>query len=352
MRFHRYMLVVAVFVLVVVVLAFVSASHRNRIRTLINTAGRDGKPIIVITHGEFPWLTPLRLFSPEHRPIGFGTTFMGASWPKYFSDDGTLILLGSELGGRSGSISQARFPDHRLHPAEERFPQLLDRPMPTSGPPHLSQNLTWKVEFHSNFITLKDLTSGEITNLHPTNEPPWELSDPLAGTDYEAFISPEGEVVFVIQSTEGSGLPDLIWRYDIEEDNWTKLAKANLDRTRGLTVGPDGRYIAVRMQAQGLSQSSYYAFLDGVTGEELASERDVNLPVIGRRWAACITARSSQPGSIILFDMENGWERSTMDLEHRSPYWRQTSSGSIAMYEPPPNGLDGMYENFDWDEAD
>ncbi len=354
MRYVRYLIPLIAFALAMMVMSLIAGTHRSRIRTMINSAGQNGQPIIAVQGEELNPLSTLTLYSLDHGPIPLCTSGNDVSrLDVFFKDDGALFLGGSSFIPLPCLGRRFRFPDYRARPLDEFALRAVTRPYQGDEVYACSDNLRWRLVLGEDALTLEDLVLGGSTVFHPQSIPPWHAPDTPVGAIWENALSPDGSVVITTCVITGSTDPSVFWRYDIEEDSWTRLVELPVHSyvSGVFSVGNAGEVVAIPVDDPSRGRRDLL-FLDGSTGMTIVSEPNARQGVLGNRWSACLKTSLSGATEIVLFEMGDNWKRHTISLGTAQRQHRYFGYGRIAMYEPPPNGLDGMYENYDWGNSE
>lgn len=348
MRNIRIVIPVAVTLAAVIIFSIIAGCHRNKIRSVVNSAGKNGFPIVVTYSPYDSRLSPYSLFSLDSDPIpltGFRNEVFRLR--SIFSEDGHLYLY-EEHFLPTGRNMQIRFPDY--HPrAFNGFPESAYLRQSFA----LAPNARWMVIMEQDRLVRIDMKSGKTEDIYPSATPPWHDPKRPVGIFYDHFLSPEGNVIITTGRMDSSTDPDYLWRYEIESDEWTELPRIHLLDHAKISVGPNAHILALPILPT-TPQSGYreIVFIDGLTGTRLASEPDSDRAIVGNNWAACITSNySTGTVDLVLLEINDNWKRHAITLS-RTIFFNYYYHFPLAMYEPPPNGLDGMYENYVREDVD
>lgn len=341
MRFRHYIYPVIVFIVIYVVSAVIAFNTRTRIRNAVNYAGKTGTPIIAASRNQWSDFGNLCLFSVGEDPLVIFNEPAIFTWMLEFDDDGTLYKLDSDPSGYHQPTFDIRLSDIRsgsfYPPDTPRIPGN-DIPLILYG----NYGTKWMVDFKHESCDVTNLITLDTWRVDYENEPPWFGKDePYTNAFYYA-VSTEGSAIVVIQEPDTVSANGKLWRLDKDSAIWTDVADLYDRRMSGLVVGPYGDYISVGIAPNITTwhafQPSDMVILDGHTGEELFRTTDALYTCIGRRW---IVFRSGThdfyPITIEVLDIKDNFNQSRFADEEVGPF---------AVYEPPPNGLDGMYENY------
>jgi len=310
---------------------YVTGPKREAIRTLINDAGARGEPIIVtLGSDDRYWHPAVSLFNLQGDSIRlFGRDRNCSAATPFFDDNGTLLFPGGSDDDRFFTPNYCvSFPDFRIR----RFspPDLSDvgfRNIWLDSTEILSPN-KWYLESEPERWIVTDLVNGEVHRFGIFGDHSWE------NAQYKQYFLASDASAVVIKIHEGSGSSYALWRYHLASNECNFISTMNLGYEQPVVVGPRADVIGVYA-----STTRFFdiIFIDGRNGNVLASERDAFGPAIGKRWAVCISGFIFQNGPIVVFDMQDNWRR--MQLSATADY-------RPAIYEPPPNGLDGMLDNY------
>jgi len=133
-------------------------------------------------------------------------------------------------------------------------------------------------------------------------------------------------------------IPADLYRYDIDKGEWEHII--TVDNVDAITCNPSGKYVATwgggRNGTINIIDIQNQAIVASVIGEQ---------PRLSDRWAYYLINEQGQApltgrgkAKLIVLEITNDWKRNEIETEE---YW-----GTLAIYEPPPNGLEGMYENY------
>jgi hypothetical protein len=342
MRFRHYIYPLIFFLILWLIGAGISANHRKAIADLINTAGRNREPIVVKVDYSVPFSSGVSLMAFNTDPIAVNTNHMSYTYNISFDETGTLYIHDYNYASEISTYQSIRFPDYKSTPAGTY--QFTDSTTdPIAAWAFFSK---WQIELGILGFTITDILTGEERYIEFETAPPWEseFMEPLAYV--KNILSSDGQVLFTYESDNPfTGSPG-IWRYDIQPGTWTLVCEIKTSKINYVSVGPEGDLIAVLMDPVSSGSGSTLSFplsfdsvfLDGRSGEELHRESNSFAVTIGQRWAIVASVGTGMGSmTLIALDLENGFAKTSFGGGFL---------GSIALYEPPPNGLDGMYENY------
>ncbi|MCK4721600.1 hypothetical protein KAU08_13105 [bacterium] len=340
MRYRNALYLFAYFVIVWMVAAFLSSAHKRELADLINEAGRNGEPVIATSI--YGGLTDLafELFIPGGESRSFGTNAEFHPMWMNFAEDGTLHLFNRVVFTRTGTHRIIRFPDTGSTMGST----------PTYNINHTRfvpyNVMKWEVFIADEGCLIINILNGDNWIIEFEETPPWVLEGASAPHYINSHrISDDGNSIFITEETDSPSGNEKIWRYDVESGTWTTLCSLDLAERPDLVVSSAGEMISVLVESSGSSPpgstrvfTNDMVFLNGRTGEELHREYYPCAAVLGTRWACVILyAARRANATLVLLDMENNFARTTIAAR---------AFCGLAIYEPPPNGLDGMYENY------
>ena len=158
------------------------------------------------------------------------------------------------------------------------------------------------------------------------------IHDQVATTTLrETFINTTSSPMFMTY-----GFP-LSINASASEFNWTmydstKIAELTASAPDSAAAGPGGGAAPI---------TTGFYFIDGRTGDILHSVPMAYRGQIGERWAAYQIRPTTGSGpttyQVVLADMQDNWKTYNLNA---------TGLHYFRIYEPPPNGLDGMNENY------
>ncbi len=337
MRYKHYIIPIIYFLILWTIGAFVTSSHHSTIRGILDNAASNNEPVIVVQNYNPIFGFPLHGYSLDGTSIPVATDI--AYFPQLFlfDQDGSLHMFNDKLLAGPPIHGIYRFPDNK--PEEVEY--IADpRGSSTS---YLAPFIlhTWEIVLsREKCVVINNLTNEERTidfreEIPNLCEQDGELS-PLNPAD----ISTDWNVLVVCENPKCTFGLEKIWRYDIHQGSWSKICELDLSMWAAPSVSADGDVVAVIVENS--KSGSYFngdlVFLDSETGEKLHREIDTIAVQVGRRWACCLPSTGGFSGSsVVVLDMDNNFARTVINIG---------LTFSFALYEPPSNGLDGMYENY------
>ena len=343
-----------------IVIAFIQVVNQNRerkIERIINEAGRNGEPVIVATYLDLTGSHRYGLYSLSGDAAGINCPEL----IKFFNNDGSLyfvklsgqgtIYIGSDFMIPGQSLRCARFPEMVIRDAslpsfivtEIQSPdKLIDE--------EISPNARFRARVFNTYMEIEDFITGEMLQRDFDTEAPW-YSDEIPDVDsYFSSISNDGKYFLV--RAHSAGIENIlpVWMYSIESSEWNLLGEfATGIHERLDTISEGGKYAAVLEADRDLI--STISVIDTITGNEILFLESAEFPQFGSRWFCCLIFEVNVFAEIRVYDMDNNWEEYIIPIRDDS-YFADSSEKAltfpfpIAMYEPPPDGLDGMYENY------
>ncbi len=339
----RYIIPILIFLISLSLSAYKVISYKVGIKSVINTAGENGWPVIAVTKGyDNPslWLMTL-----DVKPVSLFTHGCIEDYENiFFNKSGNLCLHNN----RNTQYRFFEFPDYNSQSCKPMYPglsQYSSRDIIYNG----MSGGVYVIDPSSLFsreVVLVDITSGVINEFEFTQEPPWE-QDAKVSSNPGIMYQVVRDYLFIVENSTNTEVPDpnypdirtqSIWRYQISNDSWKHIADCG-ERARSFSTAPDGSVVGLTSK-HGLLYY-YTEFFDCETGDLIMSEDNCKEPRIGKRWAACKgNLQNGITYGAILFDMDDNWERYEID-------WSTNDNGFLtysihAIYEPPPDGLAGM----------
>ncbi|MCK4720384.1 hypothetical protein KAU08_06985 [bacterium] len=323
--------------------------HNRSIERLINDAGSQGEPVVVIVLETQPsWILPygqskLRLYNihGDSVPLAVNWDF---SWAAglYFSEDGTLYFYERSYWAFDQILFSMKLNDSELKRIWiTHVWKTFDPGETIIGQGYVAKTSNFVVVFEDRIQVFNP--DGDILLTHEFINPFPSVTDTSAQFHRLSFALTHDMsklIVIAYKQRENVGKS---WIYNLETGEWNSLVDPATDF---FVIEPDmgGRYIACMYKApSGMLVQAYIDLdADGKLSSPLAGS---TMPDIWTNWAALVGPSGITP-NVRIYDIENDWEEYTINLPGTisgTSYFVQT----LAIYEPPPNGLDGMYENFE-----
>ena len=329
-------------------LAFQRATG-DRIAKMINEAGREGKPV-VMSSGIRGTQSQFRLHSIDDpsEPVILPNVHQ-YEVASSFAADGSydyMVWVWKDNVTASTLLNTIVLPDARI----EASPQLdygagtgmMDDPFPIERQ-YYTLGGTWIMTKGGDRLELRNAKRDVVREM-PLESIPEKVKDSPGMGSFRAAISPDGDVLIWVQ-VSNHGLNE-VWRCDLDGESWTDLGR--VAEIKNVVVGPHGDKVGYEnMGKSPAGPIPTVDFVDGRTWSTIVSISNARRPVIGNRWAACLAEWHNGSLYIKVFDMSDGWKEYEMDLSGK-PNQRSSSkeTPAISIYEPPANGIDGMYENY------
>jgi hypothetical protein len=322
---------------------------RHKIAAMINNAGARGEPIIAVRSAILGYRSIslftldnscARLIEPKDEMAAF----------LYFSDDGTLYAYG---GRDMAPISAARymFPDPRPE-AVDAHNLLQDNEFPLHDDDLVFPgSRRFALSYRNEILTLVDVEDGTMTDipLPPDITAPRNLRE-AAETGSLPVVSGNGMFIVLAELVESRGPDDIIREYLISTGEWVELARVDMSESSLISISSNGKVITVPVRSP--TSIGDVMFIDGETGNTILVEHDSACASITDKWAVCVSDWSQAGQRIVVYNMEDNWKKYTITPRPRviSRPYHFLVHYLVALYEPPPDGLDGMYENYKPDE--
>jgi len=357
MKWRRYIVFMCIFSISLLGASLLNRWQTEKIRDIINQAGKNGHPIFVVS--AIIGLDPCKAVTSTDSdmvPLSFYSQFYLESTGFY--PDGTFFIEQDIFNSEKAFTNYFVFP--KRHPVR-RLKTISTGPKNSSLFSSLIGSGKSSGRFEINFqnldeIYIFDKVTLENTRFDVGSDPPWSLEEANPDEKWGLWVSSDNRVIFGAGFNQVNPGPVEVWRFDIAAMDWSSIGVHEVFEGIECTAGPNGDIIAYYKSNPALSGTStpYTAtipltpggmdlvFIDGHTGDELKTVRSGGYPQIGKKWVSCVdySGMGSYPYglTITLFDLQNGWARQTLKI----PIFLQVCD----MYEPPPNGLAGMYENY------
>ncbi len=314
-----------------------SNSHQALIAEAINTAGRNGYPVFVTHHSDADWFN-LRLNTIDYPSIGLGPRSQDVLWSSvFFTEDGAIATSRQSFEVTSPGSMIIRLPDFN-----ERRLVIPERTAGLHLPGevwigiHIRKG-RWDLGLGTEALELTDFYTGERINsfyrtppIQPSGYPPIGLFD--VAPDVSAIALIDGRNYLSGNSTD-------LWMYNLSEGEWTLIT--DQFAVYSIAVGVNGSVVGIEYFTRDIYPK--VTFFESTSLDPIVTVERCRKPWIGHRWAACTQDYSSSNATIFLFDMQDNWKEYSINLPIDQNYG---IARGIAFYEPPPNGLDGMYENY------
>jgi len=355
MRWRRYIVFLVVFLISLGIASSLNRWHTNKIREMVNYAGKNGLPIFV-TFTSTWFESYLAVTAPGFNLVPLSLNPKPNSGESGFFPDGTFFTTQYRFSSHKTVMEYFKFPKRYPVSQLDTLSTWLAGSYPNFGNAGLSAGRYSINSQNLNHIFLMDHAAMEITEVNVGADAPWLLDISPAGKTWSFWVSPDSHIIFAAGFDKLNPGPVEVWRYDIAAKALSSIGTHEIFEGGGITVGPDGNLIAyykpvpTSASSAAPNASSYspkpnvmdLEFADGHTGEIIKTVITAKYPQIGSKWVSCLipssTGSSSWGWQISLFDTQNGW---TNQILSTSPYFLMNK-----MYEPPPNGLAGMYENY------
>ena len=309
------------------------------VRRAVNIAGSQGKPI-VFSLGTGNWFGNFRLLAEDTDPIRLPSKIADLRMINGtdVEPDGSIVLFGTtNFHDAAFDILDLRELWSQRQVRVEPGEAVQAQPSDLEAGSALSLGGLWILSVKNQEFIAENIGTGETRILNSDSSSPW-ATDQTGIEYYIGAMSPKGNVLFWAETTYEPTFKTTFWRLDTSSGVWTRLG--DLNYSVDFMAGPHGDLIA-------LSQTgSAVEFRDGRTFQPVKTEPSGWSPYIGERWAACIIPGHST-WTIRLYDIQNDWQVHDISASPSDLRCHQMADPSpIVLYEPPPNGLEGMYENY------
>jgi len=357
MRFSRYLIPLIVF-LISTATGFYSYSYqRNIIREEIKYAGENGLPIVCFISIDnysnqiyYQRYYSLNLVVPGHDPVYITDLEIGFDYGEmiFFTEDGTLHLR--PIYFHSGTITEQilRFPDTEFKdgPEYDATAHLL-----SSEGLKARKVLPETLEIASLYddrVEVQDVVTGEFEVVQFTENIEWPEKEGYY-QHYLIKISGDGSLMYIAYvSNPPSEVSSVIYRCEMESGEISEII--NMDSAIiDISTNYSGDSFAVSRLRPDLTTGAFFSVFE--VGEEVFQH---DIQGVGTN------GFSQYSDNWIVIRSVNApiWETLIVNLDDPSVQYRYTHvmprysgdwSGFVAIYEPPPEGLDGMYDNYDPD---
>lgn len=322
--------------------------HNRSIERLVNEAGNRGEPIVAVFMETQPvslipfYQLQLRLYSiqGEFVRIAVDEDFYRTD-ELYFNDDGTLYIQNHIYTYFNRFLLSIKLIDNKPQRIRVHVSVAIDPGDTFIGSGNVAKTNNIVGVFEDRIQVFNP--DGEIILTHEFINPFPSVTDALEQFHRLSFSLTHDMSKLMVIGYKQREMTGKSWIYNLETGEWNYLVDPETDFD---DIEPDmgGRYIACMYKnPTGILEPAYIDLdADGKLSSPLAGSI---MPDIWTNWAALIDDFGITP-IVRIYDIENDWEESTINLpgtKSRFSYFVQT----LAIYEPPPNGLDGMYENFE-----
>lgn len=322
--------------------------HNRSIERLVNEAGNRGEPIVAVFMETQPvWVLPfyqlqLRLYNiqGEFVRIAVDEDFYRTD-ELYFNDDGTLFIQNHIYTYFDRFLLSIKLIDNKPQGIWIHVSVAID-PGDTfigSGNVAKTNNIVGVYEDRIQVFN----PDGEIILTHEFINPFPSVTDASEQFHKITFaLTHDMSKLIVIGYKQRENVGKSLI-YNLETGEWDNLGDP---ATEFYIIEPDmgGRFISCMYKdSSGILEPAYIDLdTDGKLSSPLAGSI---MPDIWTNWAALIDTFGITP-IIRMYDIKNDWEEHTINLPGTA-FGASDFILSLAIYEPPLNGLDGMYENFE-----
>ncbi len=334
------------------------ARYRHQLTEAVNLAGANGEPIVVVQ--QLRSLLPNIQYRELRLYLINGDSFLlyspGDDWNNKitsvkFRPDGSLNVDIIPPRYYSGILYRHRIPGRGLEFMQSEidwnYSPTLDYGDLDPDTDRVLYPRTWE-----SGLVLCDPYSGEGYYMDFESPPPWAEENSQVDYDVRMSLSQDREVLFAVETGDYSQATQYgIWRYGMLDGLWTELGIL-AGRPINVRASPRGDYFTCVYtdHSTGTQSSTTIRYANGTTGDIYHTSTGDYNPSLGNNWAANFQGSRLTP-TLQIHDIKGGWVAHTINLPVSvSPiYWR---TPHVSIYEPPPNGLDGMYGNYDPDTID
>lgn len=360
MRRTKIIVAILIFFAVIIFVLVKVTDHNNRIgvERIINDAGRNGEPIFLARYINLTGSKLYGVYSIDNEVAGINCTSLN----KFFTDDGTLYQVEWAGDGNTQYVgTDYMIPGWPLKVG--RFPEMIirDANLPSFEVEEIadtddlldediSPNGRYRSRMFETHLEIVDFTTGDIFEMELDSSAPWNSEDFPDVDSYFTSISNDGKYMLLRAhiGNQKNYLP--VWKFSVESGEWVLLGEfytgiyERLDR-----ISEGGRFAAI-VEAD-REMISIVRVIDTETGEDVLNIPGAEYPQFGRRWFCFLVTHRNEFAEIRAYDMENDWGEYSIPLRDDS-FFASASENQltfpfpIAMYEPPPDGLGGMNENY------
>lgn len=347
-RNSRIIIPLVVFLISLLVGYAQSYFHNRSIERLINDAGSRREPVVAVFMETQPvWLLPFNQFQLRLYNIHGKSVRLAVNWDIlwadriYFSDDGTLYIEKDTFRAFDQRLFALKLIDWEPQRIWFHVSEAIDPGETIIGSGNVAKTSNFVVVYEDRIQVFNP--DGEIMLTHEFINPFPSVTDASEQFYMLFFVLTHDMSKLIVIGYKQREMTGKSWIYNLNTGIWDNLVDP---ATEFFALGPDmgGRYIAC-MYKDPIS-ILVPSYIDTDSGYELGSPLTGSImPDICTNWAALVDVRGITP-MIRIYDIENDWEEYTINLPGRR-------SGTIyyppalAVYEPPLNGLYGMYENFE-----
>ena len=334
----RAKIILPVLVYLVITMAGFSfhAWRHHRIEVIFEEARINGLPVVVSHYGDRPYLN-WRIHSMNGETAGLSPD---NDWPfpGFTSNYGSTVLYLDLIPTRPNNyyyeFSVPEDVPGIVYQHTRRDPFRLSKMTGSTG-----INLPWQIYGDGERASMINDLSGETVPLPLQSKAPWE--EPYQDFDMDRFntwFSAEAGMLFIRDYQS-------VWRYDVANDEWLKLADITTNRFHYL-VSQDGTIAA----AVSLNRDQNYRvnsistdFIDTRKGDVIRTIQDVNCLGIGNRWAICLNYpvnvdqyfRTTDPLVFTIYNLEDESEHYELVLnDHICLFAPLSSAFELLLIEP------------------
>ena len=325
-----------------------SYNHRQAVINLINNAGSRGEPVIaaIVNIGTSPSLRgrelEIWLCTIDGNHVKLASGARNSRWVPMlqFSDDGTLLVRVYDQNWQTEDLREMALTSRTLHPVFRQPPQVPVTGESTIGTGRVANSFD-EVRVLENHILVFG-PEGEIILTHEfTNQTPWKDDPSLDFSEIPFILTSDLEKLVVANTaSRRTDYTNSIWLYDIETDEWLDVIEPGI-RSWSIDVDHSGmRLITEHEDFDGDQETTVISMKAGL---HIFSMTNLSSLDIWANWAVAID--HNWPDQILkVYYIVEGWREIEIDLAGSggSPI---TSRNSYAIYEPPPDGIEGMYGN-------
>jgi hypothetical protein len=327
MRRSRFVIPVFVFVVCCLISIGIFAHKRNEIKRMLDEAGRMGYPVVAVQTTEDGRALYITSINGGVISIPIKNVW-GTIDDTCFTKTGELLLI--DTGYQQDTVIWKIDLPYPIAHIINRGP--IDLPFESihySTPSYGGQYELWS---STDEFLINDLSTGEIITGRYSSPPTWINGPETRPWNRRAIPSPDATAIVALQRY--SMALDSIAVYDIPSGAWSE-AFFNED---AYNVSVSNRADILGIASVNLGWTT--EFIDGRSAQVIKTIQDVSHPAVGRRWASVYydaSFISRRPNRLILIDMEDNWREYSVEFSV-DPFL------GIAIYEPPPRGVEEMLE--------
>ncbi|MCX6647472.1 MAG: hypothetical protein NTY09_14095 [bacterium] len=324
-----------------------TSNHTRAVENLLNNAGRNGEPVIAALADAYQNLpynfnqVELRLYNIEgdYVRLAPAQTFNSDSYFNllYFTTDGMLYMYIEYEpflpDGLNGLILTAK-----------RFD--FYRPRQHWDFPRDDATLVWvyvdkspdEVGIFKDYFVIHNTLEGSYEQIEFEEPDPLLDGEYLSDDFYQLYLSNDHSKLIMVYDPGHNGGEDVgIWIYDVGVGTWNFLPVPYFVPFK-ISSSLDGKSFAVMRHD---SAQDYFSTIIDLESGNIIFTQTCSMPDIWQNWVVMKDYARLDP-KLKIYDIRNDWHEYEFDkpeLDILPGFIFQT----FAIFEPPPDGIDGLY---------